>query len=162
MNSLALVHGFKIIKIMYKSRWIVICQTLLMMSCGKTCQGDPFEWVSKGNLKCLEKFLKSGGDPNLSAPHAGSLMIYALDNNSLRSREVVKLLLDHGANPDIAPPGFNPPLVLAASWADEKSVQMLLERGANKSVRGVDGKLAIQNIGEAGPATDRVRKMLEK
>ena len=133
-----------------------------MTGCERACHGDPFEWVQNGDIKCLKFFLEGGGDPNLISDEKGTLLIYAMNNKSLRPHEVLEVLLDFGADPNRACKGFDPPLVSAARWADEVSVKMLLDKGADKNILGVDGRSAMDNVGEGGAATARIRHMLKK
>lgn len=55
--------------------------------------------------------------------------------------EIVRLLLDHGANPNfVQQPSLLTPLHIAASRKDIDIVRLLLERGASREVASADGK----------------------
>ena len=61
------------------------------------------------------------------APHEPTPLIAAVRAGS---REIVELLLDHGANPDRGTAHWPTPLALACAQGDRSIVELLLERGA--------------------------------
>jgi ankyrin repeat protein len=75
----------------------------------------------------------------------------------------VRLLLDQGATVDARAPNGNTPLMLAARYGHEDSVNLLLERGADRSLRNerkldaadyarLDGREAVaQRLGPSKP-----------
>ena len=64
--------------------------------------------------------------------------------------EVVRVLLTHGANPDVAPRYGEAPLVDAVRMGDVGLVRVLLQAGARPSVEDVDGNSALVLARETG------------
>jgi ankyrin repeat protein len=63
----------------------------------------------------------------------------------------VRLLLDRGANPDLAAgPGSPPPLILAAGDTDPTFVNLLLAHGADPSVEDESGVTPLARAVSAG------------
>ncbi len=56
---------------------------------------------------------------------------------------IVRLLLDRGADPNGAPPGTSPPLMLAALAGNSTVVELLLDRGADPEVIAPDGTTSL-------------------
>lgn len=79
-----------------------------------------------------EIFLEEGGDPNLrDSLHGGMLQRFAAERNI----DMVQLLLDHGAQPNIIEEwrgkfGGNCPQMAAISNGDMEMIQLLLQYGA--------------------------------
>jgi ankyrin repeat protein len=62
--------------------------------------------------------------------------------------EIVKLLLEHGADPNAAQDGGFTPLHSAAGNDDRESVEALLEAGADPSLANDEGKAPADLAGE--------------
>jgi ankyrin repeat protein len=147
------------------SHEIILVLTMLfcfLVSCSNknSCDGNPFRAVEQSNLKCFENYLKTGGQLNCIDKNRIGLIQHALSNRVHQS-EFVRLLMQYGADPNFIPPGNDPPLVLAALWADEKSVKLLLENGADINLNDRNGRRAIDNVADAGPVTQRIKKLLK-
>ena len=65
-------------------------------------------------------------------------------------RKIVKLLLDHGADPNIREQGGYTPLHAAAQNGDEEMIRTLLFGGADLTIKSNDGKTALDLAMEAG------------
>jgi len=111
------------------------------------------------NLECVRLLLQAGADPNVVVPETGenalhSCLIGLGQNVSAADRhEVAKLLVEHGTNPNQRTiPGIpslafwrdvrtrgETPLHRAAAYASEETVKLLLESGADKSIRDANG-----------------------
>jgi ankyrin repeat protein len=79
----------------------------------------------KGNLPVMEKLLSLG----VPAHHDGwSPLHYAATG---KSTEAVALLLDRGAPVDALSPNLSTPLMMAARYGTEASVELLVRRGAD-------------------------------
>jgi len=64
--------------------------------------------------------------------------------------KIVKMLLDHGANPNIVERGGYTPLHAAAQDGDVEMIRILLYGGADLTIKGDDGKLAMDVAMDAG------------
>lgn len=83
----------------------------------------------KGKVDVMKKLLALGvpvQQPGWSPLH------YAATGPSV---EAVQLLLDHGAAVDVRSPNGSTPLMMAARYGDERSVDLLLRSGADLSLR---------------------------
>jgi ankyrin repeat protein len=141
--------------------YLVVIYSYFIASCSKDycVEKNPFLLIEKANLICFEKFLREGGNANCLDKNQDSLLIFSLANR-LHQSKFVGLLLRYGANPNFVPVGKDPPLVLAAIWADEKSVKMLLENGANLDLKGIDGKSVLDSVANAGESSLEIKNML--
>jgi hypothetical protein len=95
-----------------------------------------------GQLATVRTLLAEGADPNeVSDEMPLVLAIYAVQHVGL---EPLQLLLDHGADPD-RQSQFGRPCWFAATAGsvDPGVLTMLLDRGADATVRGPDGKSAV-------------------
>jgi ankyrin repeat protein len=66
-----------------------------------------------------------------------------------RHGEIVRLLLEHGADPNAAQDGGFTPLHAAAQNDDRESVEALLAAGADPALASDDGKRPADLAGEA-------------
>lgn len=86
--------------------------------------------------------LRAGADPNSKTDDGRTPLLAA--TAGFPSYAVVKLLLDHGAKPNVAVPTYRgpaSPLRNAAEAGDEAVVRLLLDRGADP--KGITGVLAL-------------------
>jgi ankyrin repeat protein len=123
-----------------------------------------------GDADCVHRLLESGADPNVKNESGATALMWATDSlektqlliehgadvNAVSdigrtpllvaagrsgSSAVVKLLLDHGANPSahsVTLNGVMTPLAEAAYVGDEAVVKMLLDRGADLKAAGIN------------------------
>ena len=102
---------------------------------------------------CLcEYLIENGADPNYISPETGETSLHAAASTA-RSSAVVQVLLRAGADPNrTTTPGKETgafmrdvrtrgetPLHRAAAFASEETVQLLLDSGAHKEVKDVNG-----------------------
>jgi ankyrin repeat protein len=114
------------------------------------------------NVECVRLLLQAGADPKAVVRNTGESALHGCviglgENVSATDRhEVVKLLVQHGADPnrrtipgvptlafwrDVCTRGETP-LHRAAAYASEETVRFLLEAGADKSIRDANGDSA--------------------
>lgn len=91
-------------------------------------------------VESVEKLLSMGADPNKESLHLLPLIHAASDDKI----EYARVLLKHGANPNQVQWNGLLPLLPAVRDNEILVVKLLLEAGASPSLKGPDGKTAIQ------------------
>ena len=107
----------------------------------------------KGDLPAISALLKRGArvnQPGWSALH------YAATGPQVQA---VRMLLDRGAEINAAAPNDSTPLMMAAQYGTQASVELLIERGADRSRRN-DKMLQAADVARQAGRDDVVR-MLE-
>lgn len=92
----------------------------------------------KGNLPAVETLLAKGASvnrPNWTALH------YAASSGATK---IVELLLRAGANPNALSPNKTTPLMMAAGGGHASTVKLLLDNGANATLRNEVGMTALE------------------
>ncbi|XP_038049998.1 ankyrin repeat domain-containing protein 39-like isoform X2 [Patiria miniata] len=101
-----------------------------------------------GETQKVRKFLDNGGDPNATDSSGYTALHYASRNGQL---EIVRILLQHRANPNCATrSGGVTPLHRAAYSGHLDVVKLLLDRKASPSLRDQDGKCSLHKGAERG------------
>jgi ankyrin repeat protein len=93
-------------------------------------------WATE-NLEIVTELVEHGADVNAKSRDSRTPLLIASGRNG--AAPVVKLLLDHGANPSAHSPAFfdvMTPLAEAAYAGDETVLRMLLARGVNVKAAG--------------------------
>jgi hypothetical protein len=117
--------------------------------------------VFEDDYEKAEKLLKEGANPN--EPYMGydsndEPIIHAVANNNI---EMVKLLLDYGADIEATNSSGNTPLIIAASNSDNTDmIEFLLENGADATAVNKSKATAIHMAAEASNL--KAVKILEK
>lgn len=89
--------------------------------------------VFSNDIEGVLKLLEAGIDPNIKDGNTWTALIWASD---LGREAIVKLLLDHEANPDTpANNGDTTALVVAAEHGHIGIVKLLLDRGADSNIQ---------------------------
>ena len=103
--------------------------------------------AAKGFTPVVQLLLKAGVDPKAAyGNHLTALMWvagYAAGAGSLDAQAVAKLLLDHGARIDDADNRGRTALMIAAETGHGDMVDLLIKRGADRSLRDKAGKRAV-------------------
>lgn len=86
-----------------------------------------YEAVERDDLACVKLLLAAGADPNQCNGHRASS--YPL--HAARSPEVVRVLLEAGADPDAPDVENEPPFLSAVAHAETERVRAFLDGGAN-------------------------------
>ena len=97
-----------------------------------------------GNKKILQAILEAGADTR--SPEARSVLDTAANTDN---REVVKLLLEHGAEVNYVD-SSGTPLHRAADWCYHGMVQLLLENGADVNARDFQGRTPLDKALASG------------
>jgi ankyrin repeat protein len=88
-------------------------------------------------------FLESGADVQRADVHTDTALHYAAsDVTNMRRLEMCRLLLDWGAEVDHEGLGGNTALHLAVTNGDRPLAEVLVERGANVTLKNADGQTA--------------------
>ncbi len=101
-----------------------------------------------GHEEVVEYLIGKGADVNFAAPSTGFTALTGAV--SQRHARVADLLLRHGAEVDHVYEGTLTPLLVASSQGDLNLVRLLLERGADPNLGGMDGKSALDLAKEKG------------
>ncbi|RYP74500.1 hypothetical protein DL771_002974 [Monosporascus sp. 5C6A] len=99
--------------------------------------------VENNHRRMVEMLLARGADPNIPDRYGKTCLHLAVEacgsdsSRSVRSLGIVKILLEHKANPDARDNTDKRPLYLACHLGNGKLVQELLRAGADVNGRGV-------------------------
>ncbi len=100
------------------------------------------------DLVGLETQLKNGLDPNLIYPDSWPLLLVAIRYGV----ECVRLLLEHGAKPNLGNRTGLTPLMLAASWGKVDILECLINHGADKNAVDANVQTALMQAASSGSA----------
>jgi len=100
------------------------------------------------NLKQVEALLKSGANANTRDALGMRPLLYAARNGVI---EVVRVLLEAGADPDVKGGGFTP-LGIAALNGHTRTVQLLLKAGADVDKKSDNGFTPLMNAAQMNHA----------
>lgn len=122
---------------------------LIIQGCATTTSmpDDIFTAVSQGNITAVEKMLKAGENPNQNNGMGHTPLHWVGDKPE--SAEIAQLLLDHGADPNLAPvPPGEAPLFFIDDNVDAAS--RLITAGADVNTRsGSSGHTPLHTVGSA-------------
>ena len=90
------------------------------------------------DIEGVKLFLEHGSNPNMGVPRT------ALSHALLRGRsfDMLRLLLDHGADPNGRDADGSTPYVLARRYGNQEGAALLVDRGANSDLKPYDQILA--------------------
>ena len=109
---------------------------------GQAARGQPaggeqlVDAARQGDTTGVARLLATGADPNASVPVGWTTSGEVFQTTVLREAamngrlEVLRLLLDGGADPSLASSGGDTPLVIAAAYGHLEMLRLLLGRGA--------------------------------
>jgi len=97
---------------------------------------DPplIEAASRGSKRIVQTLLNAGASANCTNSLGESIL------NGVRNPEIAALLIRAGANPNLVPQGWNPPLHLMAANGTIIIAKTLLSHGADVNLRNSDGE----------------------
>ena len=102
-----------------------------------------------GHLDSAEYLVKAGAPIN--AQSRNGLKAAPIQSAAAgRHRKIVKMLLDHNADPNIREQGGYTPLHAAAQNGDEEMIRILLYGGADLTIKSNDGKTPLDLALDAG------------
>ena len=111
--------------------------------------------VYRNDEALIKKLLQLGADPNL-ADSDGALPLSEAVLGANINIEIVKMLLDNSANPNAQEKNKATPLIYIASNSSatsitrRKVIEMMLEKGADKSIKDEKGNTALAWAKKAG------------
>uniref|UniRef100_A0A182UFT5 ANK_REP_REGION domain-containing protein n=1 Tax=Anopheles melas TaxID=34690 RepID=A0A182UFT5_9DIPT len=116
------------------------------------------EAVSHNNTEKVQEMIQQGMSPNTSESYFNRSALHIACSRGFR--DIVRLLLENGANPNIRDKNMNTPLHLASSTESVEVVQMLLDYGTNVLLRDSNGLLALDfSIGKLRLSERLISKM---
>lgn len=116
------------------------------------------EAVSHNNTDKVKEMIQQGMSPNTFECYFNRSALHIACSRGYR--DVVRVLLENGANPNIRDNNLNTPLHLASSTESVDVVQMLLNYGTNVLLRDSHGLLALDfSIGKLRLSERMVSKM---
>ena len=111
-----------------------------------------------GNVDAVRALLKSGADPNQSAPDGSTAVHWAVHGDNLA---MLNALLAAGAKPDSVTRYKIAPLTLAAQNGNAALVERLLAAGANPDTASEEGQTALMTAARNGSVA-AVRALLKR
>lgn len=107
--------------------------------------------------------LDKGADPLPASPQGGFTPLHSAvaTDAAPRDIEIVRMLLDKGANPNARSQAGNTPLHTTGFTGDRASLELLLKRGADRSIKNKAGKTAKDIATERGH-TDVARILADR
>ena len=105
-----------------------------IMDAAPSIMDAAYDAAAEGDLRGVEVALAAGADVNQKHEDMGgdTMLIVAAENGH---HEVVRLLLEHGADPDLGDDNMYRPLHVAD---DAKTIDLLVAHGANLEIRNED------------------------
>ncbi|KAJ4322466.1 hypothetical protein N0V84_004822 [Fusarium piperis] len=101
-------------------------------------EGNPVGLAARfRNRKCLEILLKHEFNPNIPNTDGETALWWAINNGRT---DMCRLLLEHGADPDLTPEGAVPPLVESVFVHSLDMMKLLVEHKANIEKTEMPGK----------------------
>ncbi|MCA8936180.1 MAG: ankyrin repeat domain-containing protein [Planctomycetes bacterium] len=97
--------------------------------------------ILKDDEDTVLEFIEDGGDPNSVFPETGASGVHIAA--MVRDSRCLKLLLEHGANPDQKDEGGSAPIVYALLNNRTENLVCLLEAGASQANVGLNGMSAL-------------------
>ncbi|KAI1170064.1 ankyrin repeat-containing domain protein [Nemania sp. FL0916] len=120
---------------------------------------DILKYIRSEDLYEVDRLLSTGADPNAEVDTNGSTLLHAACKRGTRAgRELVKLLLDHGADPNVSDHDGSTALHQATHMWNIEAVRLLLDHGANVRAQDKDGNTPFQIAARDG--ADNIRRLL--
>jgi len=140
-----------------KIRAVHVCLVLLLILSGIAFAQDPGEELRRaattGDVAKVKELLDKGVDANSANPYGATALVYASDKGY---PEIVKLLLEHGADPNFRNNFYGYPAIgWAAQNGNVEIAKLLLDKGAE-----VDSSILTMGIQANSP--DFVKLILER
>lgn len=136
---------------------LLSCLALLLFSSGATLAqdlGDELRHASStGDIAKVKELLDKGVDANAANPYGGTALVYACDKEY---PEIVKLLLEHGADPKSKNNFYGfPPIAWAAQKGNVEIANLLIDKGA-------EADFSILQMGIHANSPEMVKLILER
>lgn len=140
-----------------KERAVRLCLALFILLSGVARAEDPGDELrhaaTTGDVAKVKELLDKGVDANAANPYGGTALVYACDKGY---PEIVKLLLEHGADPNFRNNFYGYP---AIGWAAQKGnveiAKLLLDKGAEADFSILQMGIAANSPGMAKLILDR-------
>lgn len=120
--------------------------TIGATACSDQNPNGALEALAEGDLAIAKEIYVSGVDPDEMVKGQTALTIVACHS----SAETVEMLLDVGADPNLASRRRKTPLIYAAGCGNLPVVRVLLEAGADPNIAAPGGETAISAARAAG------------
>ncbi|KAG7487924.1 hypothetical protein MATL_G00028630 [Megalops atlanticus] len=96
--------------------------------------------VSDGEPRTVEALLLQGANPNLILRKGVAAVHLAVGKETEKRTRCLKLLLQHGADPNVRSVEDLTPLHIAALWGCYQNLKLLLQNGGDPSLQDQEGK----------------------
>lgn len=119
------------------------------------------EEAGDGNLQRVRELLDEGIDINhKNEQNEGRAALHAASENN--REDVVRFLLEKGANVNIQDSAGNTPLLYASRYGHEGIARILIDAGANVNQRNVEGRIPLHDACWNGYSRQLVKLLLDK
>ncbi len=95
--------------------------------------------IRSGEPENLQLILNENVELNLLDNLGYTALAYAVADNTEKQHELVKMLIEAGADPNLTAPDTNPPLIFAADQHDIPLVEYMIEHGADPNIKDMHG-----------------------
>jgi len=100
--------------------------------------------VFQAHVEVVKFLLAESADPNIADSFNQTPIFPAITNYSEHSKDIIRLLLDYGADPNITEEvQGQSPLMIAAYYNHPKIVSLLMEQGADTQLSDKEGRTAL-------------------
>jgi len=124
-----------------------------------------FYAIDSGNIEIIKLIIEYGGDVNYNSEQYGSSLLYASNSKALRDEEkaeVIKILINHGADAEIKGPRGKTPLhALVNETISTTPINSLLQYPINKDLTDIFGTSALMEASMKSSKIDDIGEIIK-